>query len=205
MLFFFFASFVNPKQWRPLVVHKLTSRTSVGVEDWSNSSRAFPLGPLCVCWCCCCCCLPSRRLLNNTRSICSWHSLRTSWTPGTSKRKKMLMIIYLQFSFLKAIRFIAFIATIKRRSYFPSHSFFSLNWKSLCNKKYGRSLISIYIEVRHQKGNLQNKLGAFWRPHFEQLPDQEQSPNITSACSSCPLNTSLGPVHVHITNPPPPI
>lgn len=88
LLCFFFASFVNPKQWHPLVVHKLTSRTSVGVEDWSNSSRPFPLGPLCVCWCCCCCCLPSRRLLNNTRSICSWHSLRTSWTLGNSKKKR---------------------------------------------------------------------------------------------------------------------
>lgn len=77
-MLFFFASFVNPKQRRPLVVHKLTSRTSVGVEDWSNSSRPFPLGPLCVCCCCCCCCLPSRRLLSSTRSICSWHSLRTS-------------------------------------------------------------------------------------------------------------------------------
>lgn len=70
--------FVNPVQWCPLVVHKLTSRTSVGVEDWSSSSRPFPLGPLWVCCCCCCCCRPSRRLLTNTRSICSWHSFRTS-------------------------------------------------------------------------------------------------------------------------------
>lgn len=85
-VFFFFASFVNPKQQCPLVVHKLTSRTSVGVEDWSSSSRPFPLGPLCVCWCCCCCCLPSRRLLNNTRSICSWHSLRTSCNIGKKGR-----------------------------------------------------------------------------------------------------------------------
>lgn len=81
-MFLFLLSFVNPKQQCPLVVHKLTSRTSVGVEDWSSSSRPFPLGPLCVCCCCCCCCLPSRRLLNNTRSICSWHSLRTSCNIG---------------------------------------------------------------------------------------------------------------------------
>lgn len=77
-VFFFCFVFVNPERRRPLVVHKLTSRTSVGVEDWSSSSTPFLLEPICVCWCCCCCCRPSRRLLSKTRSICSWHSFRTS-------------------------------------------------------------------------------------------------------------------------------
>lgn len=31
--FYMMLFFVNPEQRRPLVVHKLTSRTSVGVED----------------------------------------------------------------------------------------------------------------------------------------------------------------------------
>lgn len=85
--FRFFFLFVNPVQRCPLLVHKLTSRTSVGVEDWSSSSRPFPLGPLWVCCCCCCCCRPSRRLLSSTRSICSWHSFRTSCNTHTNELK----------------------------------------------------------------------------------------------------------------------
>lgn len=57
-------------------VHKLTSRTSVGVLDWSCCSLALlpALTPVSCryCWPCC-------RLAASTRSICSWHALRQSW------------------------------------------------------------------------------------------------------------------------------
>lgn len=57
-------------------VHKLTSRTSVGVLDWSCCSLAlFPALTLVSCWHCWPCC----RLVASTRSICSWHALRQSW------------------------------------------------------------------------------------------------------------------------------
>lgn len=57
-------------------VHKLTSRTSVGVLDWSCCSLALlpALTPV-SCrygWPCC-------RLVASTRSICSWHALKQSW------------------------------------------------------------------------------------------------------------------------------
>lgn len=57
-------------------VHKLTSRTSVGVLDWSCCSLALlpALIPVSCryCWPCC-------RLVASTRSICSWHALKQSW------------------------------------------------------------------------------------------------------------------------------
>lgn len=56
--------------------HKLTSRTSVGVLDWSCCSRALlPALTPDSCRCCWSCC----RLVVSTRSICSWHALRQSW------------------------------------------------------------------------------------------------------------------------------
>lgn len=60
--------------WRG--VHKLTSRTSVGVLDWSCCSLALlpALTPVSCryCWPCC-------RLVASTRSICSWQALKQSW------------------------------------------------------------------------------------------------------------------------------
>lgn len=62
-------------------VHKLTSRTSVGVLDWSCCSLALlpALTPLSCryCWPCC-------RLVVSTRSICSWHALKQSWNKKVS-------------------------------------------------------------------------------------------------------------------------
>lgn len=62
-------------------VHKLTSRTSVGVLDWSCCSLALlpALTPVSCryCWPCC-------RLVASTRSICSWHALKQSWNKGES-------------------------------------------------------------------------------------------------------------------------
>lgn len=56
-------------------VHKFTSRTSVGVLDWSCCSLAlFPALILASCWYCWPCC----RLVASTRSICSWQALRQS-------------------------------------------------------------------------------------------------------------------------------
>lgn len=56
-------------------VHKFTSRTSVGVLDWSCCSLAlFPALILASCWYCWPCC----RLAASTRSICSWQALRQS-------------------------------------------------------------------------------------------------------------------------------
>lgn len=57
-------------------VHRLTSRTSVGVLDWSCCSLALlpawtPMS-----------CGPCWRLAASTRSICSWHALRQSWNGG---------------------------------------------------------------------------------------------------------------------------
>lgn len=74
------SSFVDSHEWcvsRVVVgVHKLTSRTSVGVLDWSCCSLALlpALIPVSCryCWPCC-------RLAASTRSICSWHALKQSW------------------------------------------------------------------------------------------------------------------------------
>lgn len=58
-----------------LRVHKLTSRTSVGVLDSCCSLVLFAALAALSCWYCWPCC----RLLVSTRSICSWHALKQSW------------------------------------------------------------------------------------------------------------------------------
>lgn len=55
-------------------VHKLTSRTSVGVLDSCCSLVLFAALAALSCWYCWPCC----RLLVSTRSICSWHALKQS-------------------------------------------------------------------------------------------------------------------------------
>lgn len=74
-----------------LRVHKLTSRTSVGVLDSCCSLVLFAALAALSCWYCWPCC----RLLVSTRSICSWHALKQSWNREITVVKSWVMVWHL--------------------------------------------------------------------------------------------------------------
>lgn len=84
--------FIGPDSHEPrLRVHKLTSRTSVGVLDSCCSLVLFAALAALSCWYCCPCC----RLLVSTRSICSWHALKQSWNREITDVKSWVIVLHL--------------------------------------------------------------------------------------------------------------